>query len=172
MYPIYADGLVAGREEFPVAWVLAENTFYLAIWALGAFLLWPVWRLHDVSLLGWTWILLVVVIQILLKKHNCTGCVYYDKRCHLGWGKLAARLFDRDSGNPATGQRLALFYVLSPPLILLTSLVHGLLNGAGGMYWVALALFVFLNAVTFPVRRSGCSRCKMRKVCPGSAARG
>ena len=170
MYPTYAKGLVAGREEFPLWWVIGENVLYLAIWALAAVLFWPVWRPAGVPVIGTGWIALVFIVQILLKKHNCSGCAYYGKRCHLGWGKLAAWLFEQDSGNPATGQKMSLFYVLTPPVVLLTALGYGILARPGWLYWFGLGLFVVLNAVTFPVRRSGCGRCQMRAVCPGSAA--
>jgi drug/metabolite transporter (DMT)-like permease len=171
VYTVYEGGLVEGRDDFPLLWVVGENALYLATWSLAAFLLWPVWHFGGVPVLGLAWIFLVLVVQTLLKKHNCTGCVYYGKRCHLGWGKLAAWLFERDSGDPATGQRLSLFYILSPPFVLLAGLGYGLLGEPNWLYWAGLGLFVVLNAVTFPVRRSGCSRCKMRKVCLGSAAR-
>ena len=171
MFDCYKDGLVHGREEFPLPWILAENALYLATWGLGAALLWPAWTPAGLPVLGIAWILVVLTIQLLLKKHNCSGCHYYDKACHLGWGKLAAAMFPRDSGDPRLGLKLSMFYILSPPLVLLAGVLTRVFHSPGWHYWLLLGLFVLLNVLTFPLRKHGCAQCRMRKVCPGSAAK-
>jgi hypothetical protein len=118
MYPCYRDGLVAERREsFPAIAILAENAPYLATWIIAGWLLVPL-RVAGISIATLVWAATVVVVQVLLKKHNCSGCYYYGKLCHLGWGKLSAWMFPQDSGDARTGMRLSLFYIVSPPLIL------------------------------------------------------
>ena len=117
------------------------------------------------------WAVLVVVVQLLLKKHNCSGCYYHGKACHLGWGRVSAWMCAPDSGDPKTGMRLSLFYVLSPPLILLTAVAVGLVLSVGITHWAVLAVYIGLNVGSFPVRKKGCRLCAMRRVCPGSAAK-
>ena len=171
MYIKYRDGIVPGTENYSLGRILGENILYLSAWTLAAYLLWPVWKPAGVPVLTVLWVLIVLFFQVLLKKHICSGCYYYGKTCHLGWGKLSAAWFPRDSGNPETGMKLAFFYILSPPIILATALIFGLISHPGTMYWAGLAGFVVINIVLFPVRKKGCSQCAMRKVCPGSAVK-
>lgn len=171
MYAPYRDRLCPGTAGFSLPRILAENLLYLATWTVAGALLWPVWRPAGVPVVGLAWIGLVLLVQVLLKKHNCGGCWYYGRSCHLGWGRLAAWMFPPDTGNLATGQRLSLFYIASPPAVLLTSIGWGLLASAGAGYWALVGLFVVLNAASFPVRKAGCSVCRMRNVCFGSAVK-
>ncbi len=171
MYKCYQDNIVAGKESFPMAWVLGENLIYLTIWSLAGYLLWPIWTLFGFPVLTILWILIVVVVQVLLKKHNCSGCYYYDKLCHLGWGKISSAMFKKNSGDPETGKKLSIFYILSPPLIFLSSLIYAVIKNPINSYWLGFAAFIILNIVSFPLRKKGCSLCTMREVCPGSAAK-
>lgn len=171
MYESYREGIAEERREsFPPSWIVAENLLHLSTWVAAG------WLLLPIQLSGWPiatmlWAVLVVAVQLLLKKHNCSGCYYYGKSCHLGWGRLSAWMCAQDSGNLKTGMKLSLFYVLSPPLILITSIVAGLVWTVEITHWLILGAYVALNAVSFPVRKRGCRECAMRKVCPGSAAK-
>jgi hypothetical protein len=171
MYACYQDNIVAGDESFPLPRVIAENLFYLAMWVLSGYLLWPIWKPFGLPLLAIIWAILVVIIQVLLKKHNCSGCYYYGKMCHLGWGEISAAMFRQDSGNPKIGVKLAFFYILPPPLIFLTALAYAIIESPAGLYWPMLVLFVILNAASFPMRKNGCGVCAMREACPGSAVK-
>ena len=171
MYKCHQENIVAGRELFSPFWIIGENLLYLTMWVLAGYLIWPIWTLFCLPLLTIIWAVLVVVIQILLKKHNCSGCYYYDKLCHLGWGKISSAMFKQDSGNLKTGMKLSLFYIIPPPVILLTSLIFAVIKNPTWIYWFVLVLFVFLNVASFPVRKKGCSLCIIRESCPGSAAK-
>ena len=158
------------RESFPLPWVAAENVLYISTWIVAGWLLWPV-RLGGWPVAAVAWAAIVIAVQALLKKHNCSGCYYYGKTCHLGWGRLAAWMCRPDSGDPKTGMRLTLFYIVSPPLILLASIAIGVLLQVSFWHWVLLGVYVALNVVSFPARKKGCRICAMRDVCPGSAAK-
>ena len=92
MYKCYQDNIIDGEESFSFSWIILENLFYLVIWVMAGYLLWPIWKPFNIPVLTILWAILVVIIQILLKKHNCSGCYYYDKSCHLGWGKISSAL--------------------------------------------------------------------------------
>ncbi len=171
MYKCYQDKIVTGTESFTLSRIILENILSLSTWVIAGYLLWQIWTPWNLPILGIIWILLVLIIQILLKKHNCSGCYYYDKMCHLGWGKISSAMFKQDSGNPKTGMKLSLFYIISPPLILITSLTFGIVNKPSLIYWLLLIIFVALNIASFPLRKNGCSLCAMREVCPGSAVK-
>ena len=171
MYKCYQEGIVEGTESFSLSRIIGENLIYLAMWVLAGYLLWPVWKVTGLPLLTIIWALLVILIQILLKKHNCSGCYYYDKLCHLGWGKISSAVFEQDSGDYNTGIRLSLFYIVTPPLIFLTSLIFAIIKSPAVTYSIFLALYVILNITALLIRKIGCSVCAMRKVCPGSASK-
>jgi hypothetical protein len=171
MYECYQNKIVGGKESFPLPRIVGENLLHLTTWLLAGYLLWPLWLPFGLPLLTIIWTLLVIIIQILLKKHNCSGCYYYGKLCHLGWGKISAAMFKEDSGNPKTGMKLSFFYILPPPIIFLATLVFAISKSSAGVYWLVWALFIILNVLSFPVRKNGCGLCAMREVCPGSAAK-
>ena len=171
MYKCYQDKIVPGTESFSLPWIIGENLLYVVTWVLTGYLLLPLWTPFGLPLLTIIWAVLVVVVQILLKKHNCSGCYYYDKLCHLGWGKISSALFKQGSGNLKTGMKLSLFYIIPPPVIFLTSLIFAIIRNPTCVYWFVLVLFVILNVASFPVRKKGCRLCAMREVCSGSAAK-
>ncbi|MCD6564543.1 MAG: hypothetical protein J7K53_01230 [Bacteroidales bacterium] len=171
MYKCYQDKIVPGKESFSLVWIISENLLYLTTWILAGYLIWQLWMPFGLPLLTIIWAVLVVVVQILLKKHNCSGCYYYGKLCHLGWGKIASALFKQDSGNPKTGIKLSLFYIVPPPVIFVTALIFAIIKSPVWVYWFVLVLFLIINAISFPVRKKGCSLCAMREACPGSAAK-
>lgn len=172
MYKCYQDKIVPGTESFSLSWIIGENLLYLISWVLAGYLLWPLWTPFGLPVLTVIWAVLVVIIQVLLKKHNCSGCYYYDKLCHLGWGKISSAMFKQDSGDPNVGMKLAIFYILPPPLIFVTALIHAIIKSPGGVYWFILVVYIIMNLVSFPLRKRGCGVCAMRKTCPGSAAKG
>jgi hypothetical protein len=163
--------MIHGTESFSLSWVIGENLLYVTPWVLAGYLLWPIWTPFGLPLLTIFWAILVVVVQALLKKHNCSGCYYYNKLCHLGWGKISSAMFIQDSGNPNTGMKLTLFYILTPPIVLLTTLIFAIIESPGWLYWCILVLFIILNVASFPMRKKSCGMCAMRKACPGSAAK-
>ncbi len=171
MYKCYQDKIVTGTESFPLSRIIGENLLYIATWVLAGYLLWPLWTPSGLPLLTIIWAFLVIVVQILLKKHNCSGCYYYDKLCHLGWGKISSAMFKKDSGNPKTGTKLSLFYIVPPPVIFMTSLIFAIITKPTWVYWFILVLFLIFNVASFPVRKNGCSLCAMRDACPGSAVK-
>ncbi len=168
MYKCYQNNIASGREQFPLSWIAAENLLYLTMWILAGYLLWPIFN----PILTILWAVIVLVIQIMLKKHNCSGCYYYNKLCHLGWGKISSALFKQDSGDPEIGIKLSLFYIVSPPIILIISIIYEFLTSFTLSYGIAICIYVLLNVISFPIRKAGCGQCVMKKVCPGSADKG
>lgn len=161
-----------GLESYPWWWAAWENLFNFVIWALGAWLLWPL-GVAGVPIAAIGYILIIIVfIWILLKKHNCTTCYYYGKWCHLGWGKYAALFFKKDSGNAATGGRLSVIWMILPLIPLLGAVAVMLWKGFSWITLIILIVFLVLNVFQFAVlRKEGCRRCKRRFDCAGSAAK-
>lgn len=94
-----------GWECFPWWWILSENLFMLVPWVIGFAVMWPLKVAGvPVASLGYA-LLILITVGWLLKVHNCSTCYYYDKWCHLGWGKYAALICKKDAGNPETGMK-------------------------------------------------------------------
>ncbi len=161
-----------GWEEFPKWWVFLENLQFLLYWAVGFVGMY--WLQADglpvVSILYAAFI--VVVVGIVLKKHNCATCYYYDKWCHLGWGKLAAKMFERDAGNRKLGMKIA--NVVYPLIAFgpLAAMVISLILKFRVIVLGCLIVYFFWGILQFAIlRKEGCRRCKLRYVCEGSAAK-
>jgi hypothetical protein len=158
-------------QESSVRWVVFENALYLTGWTLAGALLWPV-KVMSWPIATMVWGLFILSVQILLKKHVCSGCYYYGKRCHLGWGRLSAKLFEQDSGTRKTGEILALLcYMVAPALILVSGVVVGIVYPVGFRHWILLGAFVAFNLASGAIRPVSCRKCAMRCVCLGSAAK-
>ncbi|MFC2062210.1 hypothetical protein ACFLUV_06835, partial [Elusimicrobiota bacterium] len=135
------------------------------------FILLQPYKYNGISIVSWIYLAILVIVQILLKKHNCSTCYYYDKWCHLGWGKLTSILFKQDSGNSEIGMKLSMSYILQMPVILIATLIAGFIYGFNLNSMVLLIVFIVLNILQGVVlRKKGCEVCKARFVCKGSAA--
>ena len=172
MYKIYENQLATPcTEQFGTKWILLENSLLVSSWILAGVILWPI-RIGGAELLTYAWTAYVIGVQLILKKHVCSGCYYYGRSCHLGWGHLSAKLFQQGSGNPKVGQWLALtFYMLTPLAVLIAGITAGVMLTVGVFHWTVLGAFVALNLASGALRPHLCKQCAIRKVCSGSAAK-
>ncbi len=150
--------------------IIFKNISFIINWSLAFYLLTP-FKYHGVSLLSFIYLLILIVVQILLKKHNCTSCYYYNKWCHLGWGKLASFLFKQDSGNVIIGMRLSFSYILQLPVIFIISIIFCFVYEFTTIYIIAIFIFVIINILQAINRKKTCKTCKARYICSGSAAK-
>ena len=158
-----------GRETFPLWWIALENIGFLLNWGIAFVLLLP-FSYDGIPVVSYCYLAILVIIQVLLKKHNCSGCFYYGKWCHLGWGKLSCLFFKQDSGDAGIGMKLSLSYILQLPVILIAALVAGFLYGFTRINVVLLIVFVIINSLQGFLRKKTCAVCKARFICKGSAA--
>ncbi|PKO23500.1 MAG: hypothetical protein CVU38_03700 [Chloroflexi bacterium HGW-Chloroflexi-1] len=160
-----------GWERFPWWWILLENLLYLVIWAIGFAVMWPLQVAGaPLASLGYA-LFILITVGWLLKVHNCSTCYYYGKWCHLGWGKYTAIFCRRDAGNPETGMKLAVVYMILPLIPIVGGIAVILLGGFSWALLSRMGVFVVLNGVQLAVRPKGCAHCKKRYICPGSAAK-
>ena len=159
-----------GRESFPWWWIISENFLFLLNWGLGFFLLLP-FRYKGIPVVSIIYIVDLLWVQILLKKHNCSNCYYYGKNCHLGWGRISKILFKENSGSTKTGMIYAFSYILQLPVILAGTIAAGVVYSFERINMILLAVFIIINVVQGAVlRKKGCEVCKARYICKGSAA--
>ncbi len=166
---IYMDGL----EKFSVSWILGQNLFLICYFILGFLGMYPVqvYKIPILSLLLLLWI--IVVLVFMLRKHLCTNCYYYNKLCHLGWGKISGHLFAKNSGNYNFGGKLAgitwMFVLTFFPIIGIGFVV--IWKWFSFYYTVIFFSFIVMSALNFFIQKKSCEKCKMRFICPGSLAK-
>ncbi len=114
------------------------------------------------------------MIFIILRKLLCTNCYYYNKSCHVGWGKFTALLFKKgDIKNfNNIGQTLApLTYfalILIPLILIIILLIQEFTIYKIILLILLILLFLFSGLIT---RKKSCTKCKMRLYCKGCAAK-
>ncbi len=159
-----------GREEFPVSTMVVENLFIFLWMTLGAFLCWQFEPLVGWIYLAFGFTMVLVVMRILV----CKNCYYHGKRCHTGWGKLSALYCEQGEverfGCGAGGAIVPMFY----GSMALLPLVLGTITTVKAFTLIKiiqLAVFLFIVVMSsFTLRKKACAVCKMKNICPGSAA--
>lgn len=164
---IYEQGL----EEYPKAGTILGNLIMILWIALGTIACWFLYPLAA-------WIYLtfaIIMVFVVLRKLVCQNCYYYGKRCALGWGKLSALFFKKGSigdFHKSIGIKLAPFtYGLLTliPLVLIAISIFGEFSILKISVLVLLLLISFYSGAVS--RKKTCADCKMRLICPGSAAK-
>ncbi len=160
-----------GVEQYPPGAILLNNLVMVVWILLGTVACWLV-----NPLVAWMFLALaVLMIYVVLRKLVCTNCYYYDRWCHMGWGKLSALMFkkgDPQKFSTSAGIKMAPFVygalTVIPIILLLISMVTNFTQ-------LKLTLLILILAVGFYSgtisRKKTCANCKMRLVCPGSAVR-
>ena len=163
---IYKQGL----ESFPLSRIIFANVLILVWIVLGTIACWFVYPVAA-------WIYLaaaLIMIFVVLRKLVCTNCYYYGKRCALGWGKISALFFNPGSIEEFTtcaGIKAApITYgllTLIPLVLCIIALVQAVTVLKVVVLVLLLAVSVYSGAIS---RKVACTNCKMRLICPGSAA--
>ncbi|ALU12614.1 hypothetical protein EYM_05720 [Ignicoccus islandicus DSM 13165] len=135
---------------------LFYNTVIFAMIVLGSTIL-----CRAFGLLGFLWTFFVAYsLYFQLRKDLCTNCPFYGKPCFSGWGLLASKLFERNSGNFERGRKLAAItwgsFLLLPPTILI--LVGDLFTL---ILWLLASFYVFSEFYNFH------KTCPLRSKCEG-----
>ena len=114
---------------------------------------------------------LIAMLIFVLRKHLCTNCYYYGKRCSTGWGKLAAAMFKKNSGNYELGVKLAGITWGLATIVPIIGIITVLLLNFELNLLVILILFIIITPLNFMMHKHSCVRCKMRNICPASMAK-
>jgi len=153
------------KESYSLTWILFENILLLLNWGIGFFLLTP-FQYHGIPIIALIYLTILIVVQILLKKHNCGNCYYHNKRCHMGWGKISSLICKKGTGNADLGKKLSISYILQLPVITILSLLAGLVYGFKITHLILLGIFILINIFQAAIlRKTTCSECKNKKQC-------
>jgi len=117
----------------------------------------------------------VTMIYVILRKLVCTKCYYYDKLCHSGWGKLSALFFKKDNVENFNCTVVKILPPLTYGLLLVIPLVSIIISMNQSYSMTKIIVLILLLSVSSYSgaigRKKSCERCKMKYICPGSAAK-
>lgn len=160
-----------GIEKAKPAYVLFENILIIGNLLTGFIGMYPI-QIFKIPILSVIYLIFVLTMLIfVLRKHLCTHCYYYGKSCHCGWGKLSVKLYKKDSGNQKLGGLLAgitwaLLMVI--PIISISILMMIAFTIIGLICLITCIIITIINSI---LHVKDCKECKMRNICPGSAAK-
>ncbi len=160
-----------GLEKSPAGRIIVDNLMMILWIGLGFMGCCFISSLLAAIYLAWA----ITMIYFVLRKLVCTKCYYYDKWCHSGWGKLSALFFKKvNMENFSTGVVKTL-----PPLtyglllvIPLASTIISMIVSFSMIKIIVLVLLLSVSSYSGAIgRKKSCERCKMKYICPGSAAK-
>lgn len=156
-------------EAYPKDLVLSINVILITILAVAAYGMRGLWGGYvSIIYVG----VFVIMTFFILRKLICTNCYYYDKWCGTGWGKLAAKLFKKGTGNDKIGGMLALFnWMLWFTLLPVVTMAYILWTRFSYGTLATLAIFIVLIMVNHAGHNKCCFHCKEKKTCVGSKYR-
>ena len=154
-------------ENYPPGIILLANTVQLALYAIGAFIMYS---------LGIVWLIIYFLyvggLEIRLLRRSCVNCYYYGKYCAFGKGKLASLLFKRGDNARFNRDRIRWRDILPDFLVSIVPLITGIVLLIINFNWVLLFLLGILlllaSVGSSMVRgRLACKFCRQREIgCP------
>ena len=160
-----------GTKKYPLAFVIGQNVFLLVYFGIG-FLSMLSLQVYGFPILSVFYVFsLAIMLLFVLRKHLCTHCYYYGKRCNTGWGKLSSFMFKKESGNYQLGIKLAnITWALAILIPIIGSILALVLNYS--LFTLSLLfLFVSLTPINLVIHKKACEKCKIRFICPVSMAK-
>jgi membrane protein YdbS with pleckstrin-like domain len=160
-----------GLEECPKSWAVLGN-FMMLLWiALGTV---GCWFFHPVA--AWVYLgVAVVTVFFVLRRLVCVNCYYYGKWCPTGWGKLTALFFRQGSVekfSTSAGVKLAPIAYGLLSAVPIGLIIYALVKDVTAPKVAVLVLLLLVSFYSGTMsRRTSCSVCKMRLICPGSAVK-
>jgi hypothetical protein len=163
-----------GIEEAKKSYAIGENVLFAITIIIGFIGMYPLANFYGIPIISIIYaIFLILMLTFVLRKHLCTHCYYYDKWCHCGWGKLAAKLgYAKGSGNPQVGAKLAgLTWAVLMILPIIGMITVFILNSLSYFGVGLLVVFIILVGINGGMHVKDCKSCKVRFICPASAAK-
>ena len=162
-----------GLENYSKATMFLTNVLLLLWFGFAAYGM-SALRFAGLPIISIIYLLFaIIMLGLILRKHLCTHCYYYNKLCGTGWGKLSSCLFKEKSGNYELGMKLAgltwgLLIIVPLIAIPVAMFLHEEFLVPGG---ISLTGFLAITVVNQFGRKKGCAQCKMRYICKASAAK-
>jgi hypothetical protein len=154
-------------ENYPFWIVFLSNLFSIAIYFIGAFIIYQI---------GLAWMILYLIFigiqEFRLIKGHCTSCYYYGKTCAFGKGRISSLFFKKEDADKFCKKQMTWKDILPDFLVSLIPVIVGIILLIIHFKWLILILIILLFLLAFAgngfIRGSlACKYCKQRKIgCP------
>jgi len=153
-------------ENYPLSFLLVSNLFQIAIYVIGAIILYHLGIFFLIL-----YLIYVLFLEFRVMKKSCINCYYYGKYCSFGKGKIASVLFKKGNKDFAK-KEISWKDILPDFLVSIIPILIGIILLTIQLSWLILISIVMLLVLTFAgnalVRGNlACKFCKQRKLgCP------
>ena len=154
-------------ENYPFWIVLISNLVSIAIYLIGAFIIYKI---------GIIWLILYLlfigILEFRLIKGHCVNCYYYGKYCAFGKGKISSIFFKKGNSNNFCKMKITWKNLIPDFMVSLIPVIIGIILLFIKFSWLTLILILILVLLTFVgngfVRGNlACKYCKQREIgCP------
>jgi len=155
------------HENYPGWIVFASNSVSIAIYLIGAFIMYQIG-------LAWAilYLLFIGIMEFRLIQGHCVNCYYYGKTCAFGKGRVSSMFFKKGDVKKFCKMQLTWKDMLPDLMVSLIPFIVGIILLIIHFDWTMLILVIALFLLTFVgngfIRSSlACRYCKQRKLgCP------
>ncbi|MFH0869868.1 MAG: hypothetical protein V1866_02320 [archaeon] len=154
-------------ENYPIWMVFISNLVSIAVYLLGAFIIYQI---------GLTWLILYLIfigiLEFRLIKGHCPDCYYYGKTCAFGKGRISSMFFKRGAADKFCDKQMTWKDIMPDFLISLIPIIIGIVLLITDFSWLLLSSVLVLFILTFVgngmIRSQlACKYCKQRNIgCP------
>ena len=154
-------------ECYPCWMVAISNLLSIAVYAIGAFLMYQFGLACFIA-----YLMYVMWLELRLLGGHCINCFYYGKTCAFGKGKLSAILFKRGDSKKFSQMQITWKDIAPDFLISIIPMAAGVILLIRDFNWLVLALIILIALFGFVgsgLVRSllACKYCKQRELgCP------
>ncbi len=154
-------------ESYPWWIVVVCNLVSLAVYGLGAYIVYGVSWIFTVAYLAF-----VLVLEVRLLRGHCVDCYYYGRACAFGKGRLSEVFFKRGEPERFNRKSMSWWDMVPDMLVALVPVVTGIVLLVLDFSWAVLAAVVCLVLLATlgnaAVRSSlACRHCAQRELgCP------
>jgi len=154
-------------RSFPARIVIISNLLSLAIYVMGAYLM---YRIHLVALV--LYILYILILEFRLLRGHCVNCFYYGRACAFGKGKMSSLFFKKGGPRKFVHAKITWKDIIPDFLVTIVPLIAGVVLLIMDFEWLIPVVLVMLIILGFPGMgllrgKMACLHCKQRMIgCP------
>ena len=154
-------------RSFPASIVIISNLLSLAIYVIGAYMM---FRIHLIGLI--LYILYILILEFRLLRGHCVNCFYYEKACAFGKGKMSSLFFKKGDCRKFVRSNITWKDIIPDFLVTIIPLIAGVMLLIMDFEWLILIVLVMLIILGFPGMgllrgKMACLHCKQRMIgCP------
>ena len=154
-------------EKYPISTVMISNAVSLAIYGIGAYIMFWV----GVASLT-IYLALIIIMEIFLYTKSCKNCYYYGKLCGFGKGKIACLLVKKGDPDVFSHRSVSWQSMIPDVLVSVIPMITAVVLMIVDFHWILpimLVLLILLTSVgnSYVRGHRACKYCRQRELgCP------